>query len=105
MTEETPHTSAGARHTDPITSHLAAQEVEQSRLERWTYDSMRPFWPRYMTSLEIAAAMGIDKWSVSPRLKPLWVKGWLDDPIKKAGINSSGKIRLLQHWRVKDITR
>jgi Mn-dependent DtxR family transcriptional regulator len=62
---------------------------------------MWPRWPRYMNSIEIAEEMGVDKWSVSPRMKPLFNKGFLDDPLKKPALNSSGNIRNLRHWRVK----
>jgi len=95
-------TSASARPGDPYTSHLAASIVGKSKLEEDVFNFMRTCWPRYMTSIQIAAEMNIDKWSVSPRMKPLHDKGFLDDPVKLAGMNSSGKIRLLQHWRVKE---
>ena len=98
-------THAAARPGDPSTSHLAAENIKQSRLEAAVYVFMWARRSRYMTVVEIAKEMGIDKWSVSPRMKPLWIKGYLDDPIKVVAVNSAGNIRMLQAWRVKDITR
>ena len=94
-------TDATARSSDPSTSHEAADRMAQSHLEQAVYTFMWPRWPRYMNSIEIAAEMGVDKWSVSPRMKPLYAKGFLDAPIKKAALNSSGNIRNLMHWRVR----
>ncbi len=94
-------THAAARGSDPVTSHLAAATIQKSRLEMAVYNYLLPHRGRYMTSIEIAKGMGIDKWSVSPRLKPLWVKGLLRDPMKMSALNSSGKIRTLLGWSVK----
>jgi DNA-binding MarR family transcriptional regulator len=64
---------AYARRTDPIQSHAAAHRVDASRLERVAYNTLLLCGP--LTSKQIAARSGEDKWSISPRLKPLERKG------------------------------
>jgi len=94
-------TYAGARPSDPSTSHEAAAVVANSHLEQDVYQFLLEHRGRYMTVIEIAQGMGMHPWSISPRMLPLWRKGLLLDPIKKAGLNSAGKIRNLQAWQVK----
>lgn len=91
-------TEAHARGTDPSTSHEAAERMRKSGLENRVYQTLRDHWPRYLTTLETAEAMGIDKWSISPRFAPLLRKG-LVESIKKPAINSNGHVRDLLAWR------
>jgi len=67
---------AFARNSDPDTSHAAARRVTPKiqRLERQVIDALRLF-PDGLTVHGISAATGLDKWSVSPRMKPLEKKG------------------------------
>jgi hypothetical protein len=50
------------------------------------------------TSLEIAAHVGENVWSISPRMKPLEEKElvWCD---KKQGLNSNGHLRKMNGYR------
>jgi Mn-dependent DtxR family transcriptional regulator len=102
MTED--RTSAGARGSDPETSHLAAERMRETKLESEVHIVLLSHRGRYMTSMDVATEMRIHPWSISPRFRPLWRKGYLKDPIKIPGLNSAGKIRLLQAWTVKDKT-
>ena len=91
-------TDAYARSSDPDTSHSAAERMRMSRLERDVYQFLLDHYPVAYTSIEIAKAMGKDKWSISPRLKPLMDKGLVERTTKVA-LNSSGKMRELKAWR------
>jgi DNA-binding MarR family transcriptional regulator len=76
-----------ARTTDPDTSHDAARRIEPvvGGLERRVLEALRGM-ARPCSGLtvpEIAAATGIDKWSVSPRMKPLEDKGFVARLAKK----------------------
>jgi len=68
---------AFARHTDPLTSHLAAGRVNVPKREQEALDALRGLPLRQGTSREIARAAGVDKWSISPRMKPLERKGFV----------------------------
>ena len=61
--------AAYARQSDPATSHEAARRVDTTKLERMVLGGLDGHGP--MTSKEIAAKAGKDKWSISPRMKPL----------------------------------
>ena len=92
-----PDTEAFARDSDPSTSHTAAERMRDSELEAQVYQTLLRCGV-YMTSIEVAAEMGIDKWSISPRFKPLHRKG-LVELTEKLGVNTAGKLRKLQAWR------
>jgi hypothetical protein len=103
MTTNDPNdpTTASARPGDPSTSHEAAALIAQSRLEWDVWQVLLAHRPRYLNSLQVARIMNVDKWSISPRFKPLWRKGLLKDPVKLPALNSSGNIRNLMHWSAK----
>ena len=90
---------AYARNTDPDTSQDAARRAVfwVQKLEADVLRALKES-GTWMTSLAIAAAVGQDKWSISPRMKPLEEKG-LVERTKMAGLNSTGNIRDLTHWR------
>jgi hypothetical protein len=100
MTEKI-ETYAAARGSDPLTSQLAALRAGKSKLEKIVYDCLLLHRGRYMTTMDVCKETGLHQWSVSPRFKPLWVKGLLKDPIRVAGLNSAGRIRPLNAWTVK----
>ena len=58
-----------ARHSDPVTSQLAAQRVSATHLELLVYDYLFKTGLE-LTALEIARGMHMDIRTVSPRLKP-----------------------------------
>ena len=67
--------NAMARRTDPDTSHVAALTVDANRLEGLVVLKDRP---EGCTVKEISAILSIDKWSISPRMKPLEGKGLVE---------------------------
>lgn len=90
---------AYARLTDPETSHEAAQAIEPhlGRLESIVLAAIRQA-PDGMTIDELAAATGLDKVTVSPRIKPLCKKGFIyTNGDRRPG--RSGKSGLI--WRAK----
>lgn len=93
-------TEAYARGSDPSTSHEAAERARHSDLEWKVFEVLASHWPRYMTSIEVAEELEIDKWSISPRFAPLERKG-LVECMKVAALNSSGKVRSMLAWRAR----
>lgn len=67
---------AYARSADPDTSHDAAEAVKASRLEMIVLETLAKLGGR-ATIKEVAAACGIDKWSLSPRFASLARKGYI----------------------------
>lgn len=63
-----------SRNSDPITSDLAADTVHVEHLEGQIVKMLR-YWPAGMTTQELASAMDTARDSLSPRMKPLEVKG------------------------------
>ena len=63
-----------ARRTDPDTSHVAALTVDANRLEGLVVALLERH-PDGLIVKEIAVLLDIDKWSISPRMKPLEEKG------------------------------
>ena len=59
-----------ARRTDPDTTHVAALTVDANRLERLVLSVLRER-PGGCTVKELSVILDIDKWSISPRMKPL----------------------------------
>jgi predicted transcriptional regulator len=72
--------------------------MHTSKMERLVYDTLLRHPGQYLTTVEVARIIGVDKWSISPRFQPLLRKG-LVELGKKVGANSSGKARTLQAWR------
>lgn len=86
-------THAYARRTDPDTAVLAAQRVDAPTLECVVLQHLKRHGPS--TTKEIAAATGIDRISISPRLRPLCTAGLVID----SGIRRDGctVFELVQH--------
>ena len=78
-----------ARHSDPITSQLAAQSVNATHLEQLVYTYLFDT-GRELTALEIARGMHMDVRTVSPRLRPLERKGYIMERPKRYCINDAG---------------
>lgn len=66
--------SAFARSSDPSTSHEAAARVDFTNLEAIALQGLEELGGRG-TAKQVAAQVGRDKWSISPRFKPLEGKG------------------------------
>lgn len=64
---------AYARNADPPQSHVAAAKVDVNRLEGLVVSVLRTHGP--LTVKQIARRSLVDKWSISPRMKPLETKG------------------------------
>lgn len=96
---------ARARSGDPETSHEAAAHMDAtgttSRLENEVYSYMKRHGGRWTTP-EIAKALNHHAWSISPRMVPLEVKGFIRRDGKKLTINSTGRPRELQAWVVNE---
>lgn len=88
------------RHTDPQPSHDAAARVEVTRLEGVVLDTLGKRPATWLTSIEVSHLSGEDKWSISPRMKPLYEKGKIERG-KKMGLNSNGKPREMLAYRIK----
>ena len=69
--------NAMARRTDPDTSHIAALTVDANRLEKLVVSALTQY-PNGCTVKEISVSLDIDKWSISPRMKPLEGKGLVE---------------------------
>lgn len=68
-----------ARNSDPATSHRAAARVTHkvSKLESAVFRVLKKS-KIDLTVREISEISGIDKWSVSPRMVPLELKGLIE---------------------------
>lgn len=89
------------RSTDPDTSHMAAERVDVQKSEKPVLDCLLANYPLAMTAVEISLAIKVDKWTVSPRLKPLEEKGKVERYGKKVAINSNGRTSQQIAWRAK----
>lgn len=92
---------AFARHTDPETSHAAAQSIESeaTRLEGIVYQAVRRRGEHGLTWDEAGPATGLPAPSISPRWKPLRKKELirakvdeLGNVVKRAGKSGRGQI-------------
>ena len=91
-------TEAYARSDDPEPSQEAAQRMKTSKAEARVYRALLDAWPRWLTVVEIAEATGMTLWSTSPRMAPLWRKGYAESSEVKA-LNSTGRIVTMTAWR------
>ena len=83
-------TLAPVRRRDPATSRAAAARVDASGLAALVLDALRAN-PSGLTSHELAAQLGRDLVSISPRMRPLVDKGF----VREAGTRDRRTI-----WRV-----
>jgi DNA-binding MarR family transcriptional regulator len=86
-----------ARHSDPVTSQLAAGSVSATHLEWLVYTYLFKT-GRDLTALEIARGMHMDIRTVSPRLKPLERKGGVVRSGKRYCVNDAGNPSLMITW-------
>jgi hypothetical protein len=63
-----------ARNSDPITSDLAAQQVDTNHLEQVVLRHLL-FWPLGLTCRELSASTGLELGSITPRMQPLVRRG------------------------------
>ena len=92
-------TDAYTRSSDPQTSHDAAERVKTTRLESLVYKTLKEC-GQPMTALCVSRKIGIDKWSISPRFKPLEDKGLIERAGTMTVLNSGGNPRKLNAWKV-----
>jgi hypothetical protein len=96
-----PKGEAYARRTDPETAQEAARRASYGATKREAIVYKAAFLNTgWMTTLMLEAATGINRWSISPRLKPMARKGLIERKIM-VGINSLGKPANLIHIRAK----
>jgi hypothetical protein len=70
--------TAYARTTDPLTSLEAADRVPVNELEKVVLRYLRAAYPGGMTSYQVALASNMSLVSLSPRFKPLELKGLIE---------------------------
>lgn len=87
---KTLRTQIAARSTDPETSKEAAASLDTQSLVETCYDLLRSAGSRGMTASEMAARIGVDRDSVSPRLPRLK---------QEYGVHDSGERRASQKGR------
>lgn len=63
-----------SRRTDPSTSLAAGQATNATRLESTVYSFMALMFPQGYTTKDLERELGIDRVSISPRMKPLFKK-------------------------------
>jgi hypothetical protein len=69
-----PKNGAYARRGDPSTSHEAAERVRVCKEEQSVVDSLLRFGRKGANCNQVSIDTGVDKWTVSPRFKPLCKK-------------------------------
>ena len=68
---------AGYRHADPLTSVRAAEKVNTTALEAGVVGCLKAHGPQ--TSTEIADILRLSRDSISPRMRPLALRGLVED--------------------------
>lgn len=91
--------NALSRSTDPTTSHQAAFQFDPSvtKTEKLILDELRGFGRGGMTTHALAAVLGLELVTVSPRMKPLRDKGLVRDSGRRAE-SPSGRARII--WEI-----
>lgn len=84
---------AFARHTDPMTSEDAARSVrpETTRLENIVLDALKRRGDQGATTNELAELTGMSLVTISPRIRPLVRKGYVEDSGKRRSGTSGRK--------------
>lgn len=72
-----------ARRTDPVTSHQAAAEVNATKLEVIVAAAIRRAGPRGLIAAELPEHTGLALNTVTPRTRPLCMKGIIFDSGRK----------------------
>lgn len=99
--------AAYARHSDPATSHEAAETVDVTRLESLVEEVHKAEYPTALTWKEVSEHQimvdaNVDRQSISPRFKPLMQKGVLETIKDKNGKECRGpgwkKSQLVRRW-------
>lgn len=75
----------GARNTDPETSHEAYRSLNLTFLEDKVLKALQPYRPRGRILDELMEDTGLDKVTVSPRLRPLCRKNLVTELGKRRG--------------------
>ena len=84
-----------ARRSDPDTSYAAAASFVPTELEAKVLTCLRKF-PNGATSFQLAESMGLSLVTVSPRLRPLCDKGYIEDSGRRQR-GDSGRYQIV--WR------
>jgi hypothetical protein len=85
-----------ARHTDPPTSHWAAEEVKTTRIEQVVAAAIRRSGSRGLIAAELPEHTGMPLNTVTPRTRPLVAKGIIRDSGEKRP-GPSGKNQIV--WK------
>jgi hypothetical protein len=93
--------TAYARSTDPESSHEAAGGIDATKLQRLVIEALNET-KIPMTSLAIAKHLNIPVWSISPRMKPMENIGYIACVGSLPALNSSGRIRNLRHYVIRE---
>jgi hypothetical protein len=81
--------TALARSSDPETSHAAAASLNTTEMEGMVLSALQML-PEGATTIQIARALNLAPWSISPRMKPLCAKGFVMDSTRRLK-GSSGR--------------
>ena len=94
MSEQLLLQEAYARASDPATSHEAAERTNAARLQVAVLDALEAA-PAGLTTLELEERLGIQRVSISPRMRPLQRAG----RIQEAGTREAGGRRSIV-WQI-----
>src|SRR5262245_58909006 len=86
-----------ARHSDPQTSHDAADNIDVTRLRGMVISVLKGR-PHGLAAIEIARALGIHPWSITPRMKPMEEDNLVIRLTKRSVLNSEGNMRMMTIW-------
>jgi hypothetical protein len=88
-----------ARISDPTTSHQAAFQFDPAvtKIEQLILEQLRGPGRGGMTTHALAAVLGLELVTVSPRMKPLVVKGLVRDSGRRSE-SPSGRLRII--WEI-----
>lgn len=92
--DEEPH--GLARHSDPPTSHMAAEQVNVTRIEYIVAAAIRRAGSRGLIAAELPDQTGLPLNTVTPRTRPLADKGVIYDSGEKRP-GPSGKLQIV--WK------
>lgn len=90
---------AFARYTDPDTSHEAAQETDTNRLYTLILGLLNEHGG--LTTVEMADLAGVGRDSLSPRMRQMVSKNWVEDSGERRKVHTGRKCIV---WQVKSPT-
>lgn len=96
MQHQLPLVPGGARHTDPETSHEAADSIDTTELERIVYETIKMFPNGCIGDDVVKMLPQFGSQTISPRYAPLIRKGWVIDTGEKRKARSGRSQRVMK---------